>query len=204
MKVINLLAGPGSGKSTTAAGLFFKMKLAGYKVELVTEVAKDYTYEQRDEILGNQLYLLAKQDQRQRRLLGHVDYIITDSPLLFGWIYVKGVYDVPWFRSAVLGVYNTYDNINFLIKRVKPYAQYGRSQTEDQAREKDKEILNLLRRYTIPYIAVNGDATAPDAIMKGMEFDPEKSFNTSYKLATPVSVQEAKRLLNTRDIEIPL
>ena len=29
MKVINLFAGPGSGKSTTCAGVFSKLKLAG-------------------------------------------------------------------------------------------------------------------------------------------------------------------------------
>jgi dephospho-CoA kinase len=34
MRVINLAAGPGAGKSTTAAGLFNIMKLKGLKVEL--------------------------------------------------------------------------------------------------------------------------------------------------------------------------
>jgi adenylate kinase family enzyme len=32
MKVINLFAGPGAGKSTTAAALFSKMKWKGYNV----------------------------------------------------------------------------------------------------------------------------------------------------------------------------
>ena len=46
MKVINLFAGPGTGKSTTAAGLFYKMKSKGYMVELVTEFAKDLVYQE--------------------------------------------------------------------------------------------------------------------------------------------------------------
>ncbi len=33
--VINFFAGPGSGKSTTAAGVFFTLKTAGQKAELV-------------------------------------------------------------------------------------------------------------------------------------------------------------------------
>jgi len=39
-KVINLFAGPGAGKSTTAAGLFAEMKRANVDVELVTEYVK--------------------------------------------------------------------------------------------------------------------------------------------------------------------
>lgn len=39
--VINLIGGPGSGKSTTAAGLFFRMKSMGVRCELVTEYAKE-------------------------------------------------------------------------------------------------------------------------------------------------------------------
>ncbi len=47
LKVINLWAGPGAGKSTTAAGLFNLMKIRGYNVELVTEFAKEMVYEGR-------------------------------------------------------------------------------------------------------------------------------------------------------------
>lgn len=41
MKVINLFAGPGSGKSTTCAGVFSKLKLAGVNCEMALEYAKD-------------------------------------------------------------------------------------------------------------------------------------------------------------------
>ena len=34
MKVINFYGGPNSGKSTKAAGLYYKMNMAGYSVEL--------------------------------------------------------------------------------------------------------------------------------------------------------------------------
>jgi len=43
MKIINLYGGPGSGKSTIAAGIFYKAKLDDrYRVELFREMAKDY------------------------------------------------------------------------------------------------------------------------------------------------------------------
>jgi ATP:corrinoid adenosyltransferase len=67
MKVINIFAGPCAGKSTTAAGLFYLMKVSGYNVELVTEYAKDMTWEGRHNILGDQLYILAKQNRRLER-----------------------------------------------------------------------------------------------------------------------------------------
>ena len=41
---INFVSPPSSGKSTLSSELFSKMKKLGYKVELVTEVAKDYVY----------------------------------------------------------------------------------------------------------------------------------------------------------------
>ena len=37
MKVINLWGSPGSGKSTVAAGLFYRMKMADYNVELICQ-----------------------------------------------------------------------------------------------------------------------------------------------------------------------
>ena len=41
MKVINFYGGPNTGKSTKAAGMYYKMNLAGYNVELVNEFAKE-------------------------------------------------------------------------------------------------------------------------------------------------------------------
>lgn len=80
-KVINLFAGPGAGKSTTAAALFVLMKTEGYKVELVTEYAKELVYAEDWETLNWQPAVTKEQDARQRRLVGKVDWIITDSPL---------------------------------------------------------------------------------------------------------------------------
>ena len=41
MLIIQLYAAPGSGKSTGAAYIFSKLKMAGVNAELVTEFAKD-------------------------------------------------------------------------------------------------------------------------------------------------------------------
>ena len=87
-----LIGVPGAGKSTTAAGLFFELKTRNIKCELVTEYAKDMTYEKRFNTLQDQLYILAKQNQRIKRLQGVVDYIVTDSPLIIGLAYTPKDY----------------------------------------------------------------------------------------------------------------
>lgn len=43
-RIINLWAGPGSGKSTIAAYVFSKLKMKNINCELVTEYAKQLVY----------------------------------------------------------------------------------------------------------------------------------------------------------------
>lgn len=166
MKVINLWAGPGAGKSTTAAGLFHKMKLAGLRVELVTEYAKDLVYEKNSARLVSQLAIVGEQDCRLRRLLGQVDFAITDSPLPIPLMYAPPPFTAQWFTNAALGVFHTYNNINFVIDRVKPYSEYGRLQSESEAREVDNKVAIFLAHHNIPFTVIPGDEDAPAGIMR--------------------------------------
>lgn len=166
-KVINLFAGPGAGKSTTAAGLFYLMKTKlSHKVELVTERAKELVYEGRYEDLADQGALLEEQEARQARLVGKVDYIITDSPLLLGLLYCRGQFATTPFMDRVKQAFNSYDNINFLIERVKPYQPYGRRQSEDSARWLDRQAWSMLAALDIPFKRIPGDESAPHTILK--------------------------------------
>lgn len=143
-KVINLFAGPGAGKSTTAAGLFYQMKKRGLSVELVTEYAKDRVYEEHSSIFSDQIYLTAKQNRRQSRLVGKVDYIITDSPLLLGQYYVCKE-DKEHIRWITEWLFDKYDNVNVFIKRTKPYDTKGRNENYEQALEADIGIKNIIK-----------------------------------------------------------
>jgi hypothetical protein len=168
MKIINIWGGPGAGKSTTAAGLFSMMKMRGHKVELVTEFAKDLTYKKDFITLSNQLAVLGEQDHRLRRLEGHVDYVITDSPLLLSILYAQGVYSEQWFKRAAWGAFCTYDNVNFLLVRAKPYAEYGRNQTEEQARDLDGILRRLLDAYGVEFSQIQGNEQAPEEIYSAL------------------------------------
>lgn len=156
-KVINLWAGPGAGKSTLAAGLFFLMKTKGHKVELVTEFAKELVYAKRWTALNDQEYVTNVQNQRLERLVGQVDYIITDSPLPLAEIYVQGEdYYRKHCTEHAWDLFARYDNVNLFVNRVKPYAEYGRTQSEDQARTIDEKLRDLTAGMIDD--VVNGDS----------------------------------------------
>ena len=162
MKIINLFGGPGTGKSTVASDLFALMKWDNFNVELVNEYAKELTWEGRHGVLNDQLYILAKQNRKLARLRNQVEYVITDSPIIMGLAYVPlGFQILPHFKMLTEEVWNSYDNINIMLERVKPFHQVGRNQTEEQARELDGIIERILNdRAPYPYYKVVADSSA--------------------------------------------
>lgn len=164
--VINLAAGPGAGKSTTAAMLFGKLKLLNKKVELVTEFAKDLTYEGAKTKLETQVYVLGNQYYRLVRLADQVDYIVTDSPLFLSRFYGKRQ-ETLWLLSKEL--FDEFNNAIYFIERLKPYQQYGRSQTEDEARDLDCNIRAFIAYHYGDYVSVFGDEYAAASIISDLK-----------------------------------
>lgn len=166
--IVNLFGGPGSGKSTTAAGVFNKLKLAGVNCEIVTEFAKHVTWKKDLNTLKNQIYVFAKQHDRMFHLKEQVEVIITDSPIIMGLIYTDWDKVSASFEQLVVDEFNREDseNINIFINRVKPYNPSGRNQTAEEAIAKDNDIYKLLNKYNIDYSFVDGDEDASDIIAK--------------------------------------
>lgn len=161
MIVINLLGGPGLGKSTTAAGVFSLLKLHGVNAEYVPEFAKDLTWEERYKTLDNQYYVWAKQYHRIWRLRDEVDVIITDSPLLLSLVYGT-VSDN--FTQTVIETFNEFNNMNYVLQRTKKYWNRGRNQTAAEARVIDKSVMDMLERYSITHKIVRGNYKAIDDV----------------------------------------
>jgi hypothetical protein len=57
-----------------------------------------------------------------------------------------------------MAIYNSYDNINFFVNRVKPYNPKGRNQTADESDALSSEIKNLYQQLNISYTEINGDS----------------------------------------------
>lgn len=145
---INLFGGPGIGKSTAAAGLYWYMKTKGHTVELINEYAKDRVWLNDLTTLQNQTYVSAKQYQRMLMVKDQTDWAITDSPLLVGLVY--GQRPVS-FEPYLLHLHHTFDNINILLSRCVPFEAKGRVQNEQQSKEKDIEIRNVLENLSVSY-----------------------------------------------------
>lgn len=176
LKVINLFSGPCGGKSTTAAGLFYKMKLAGFEVELVTEYAKELVYDNRlNDMLDRQEYIFAKQHTKIHRLRGKVDWVITDSPLLLSYVYAQDTWRcVNSFRSLVLDTVATYDNINLYLNRPDIYQEYGRNHNREEANEIDQSILTMLQNHAPDTLHFDVNHDIVDTILNDIVGIPSK------------------------------
>ena len=166
--VVNLFGGPGSGKSTTAAGVFFNMKMLHIEVELVLEYARELTFEENFYRLSDQTDILGEQHKRIRRLEGKVDCVVTDSPFLMGITYGHDSNKPPpvTFEPYVVDLFGQYDNLNFYLERGNgPYRKVGRYHTEEQAFEKDEQIKGILSKHSIPHTVVKSDGTAVQEVL---------------------------------------
>jgi hypothetical protein len=158
---VNFFAGPGAGKSTTAAGVFHALKVKGVDSELVSEFAKDKTWERNHVSLSDQFFVTANQHYRQFVLEERVDVIVTDSPLLIGLFYYNQEDEVlkKSFFTFIQRSFSLQNNLNFLIKRTKKFNQNGRNQSEHQATQIDTAIKKFLDDQSIEYTEINGDSS---------------------------------------------
>ena len=164
MKVINVIAGPGAGKSTLASGLYHEAKRRGWNVELVTEVAKDLVWEGRTVALSNQAYVFGRQMQRLHRLDGHVDYVITDSPVLLSAIYAPEDYPLEW-EKVVVELWKGYDNVVAFLGRGPWFDDRGRVHNLDASIEVDRRIAVLLAKHNITYTQVDYGYQSPGEVL---------------------------------------
>ena len=150
--IVNLISGPGCGKSTVAAKVFALLKENGYSAELVTEYVKDIVYDDNTGELKDQLLISAQQNHRLHRLEGKVDFAICDASLLNGIIYNQ-FYECSddTFDALLLKCFNNYDNENFFLPRLHTYSNQGRTQTFQEAIELDCLFDYFLHDNSIPF-----------------------------------------------------
>lgn len=178
-KIICLYGGPGASKSTTCAGLYYHLKLDGYEVEMNREYIKNWVWEGRDPLDGDQSYFFAKMARQERILMkNNIDFIISDSPLILTHYYgLKNDKYEQMFNTSLSMLKNHhgicqdlgYKVDHFFIRRVKPYSTKGRFETEELAKQRDIEIKELLDKLSIKYCEVDGDKDCVNNILNKMK-----------------------------------
>ena len=164
--IVNVFAGPGTGKSTLAAGVYTELKLAGINAEMAREYVKSWAWEGRQIGPFDQIYFMGKQARTETMLYRKASVIITDCPLLLGVVYAER-YSDPRIAKAVedmaMAVYRVAEDsghryFNIMLSREKKYVQDGRYESEDQAREVDRLALAKLVQHNLPYLWGTSDS----------------------------------------------
>lgn len=168
-KIINIFGGPGVGKSTIATGIFSKLKQNSISCELVSEYAKEITWEETQVLLQNQIHLFAEQFRRQYRLLDKVDFVICDSPLLLNSIYFKHFLEKSqkkYFTDDYISLassffdetFDEFNNINFFVHRNDKYHTLnGRVHSIEESKKIDSSILDSLSIYDPGHYVCKGE-----------------------------------------------
>lgn len=177
-RIVCLWGGPGTGKSTTCAGVFSLLKQMGYNCEMNREYIKDWVWEGRKITDGDQVYITAKQLKKERTYIQNgLDFIITDSPAaltsFYGDIYDKYEKEYGACRQIVKQHHafckdNGYKIEHYFLIRKKVYNPSGRFQDEKTAKEYDAKIKIFLKDYGINFKEIDCDEDAIENIVKDL------------------------------------
>lgn len=166
--VINLIGGPGSGKSTTMAGVFYELKKMGVNAEIVPEYTKDRVYEKAFHTLEDQTYLMSKQIHKIWRLKDEVDVIVMDASLLTTPIYDK-THD-PLLKKFAINEFNKWNNLVFFIDRGDvEYKTEGRYESLTEAQAIDQHYIDICKEYHIPFDVVKNTEAVEHIVKKVVE-----------------------------------
>ena len=165
MIIVNLFGAPGAGKSTGAAYVFSKLKMAGINAELVTEFVKDKVWEESKAVFQNQAYIFGKQYFRISRLQDKVDVVITDSPILLSSFYNNDEVLGKELDALISKVFDSYQNYNVFINRVKEYNPAGRFQTEKESDTLSIDLINFLNEHGIACRHYDGSIEGYDTLV---------------------------------------
>ena len=161
-KVINVVSGPGAGKTTICSLLFANLKLNHHNAEYVQEFAKTLVWKQEFDILNNQHYVSQSQYKLVKSISGAVDYIITDGSLLHGLYYNRfnddNMSNVEKTEKSIIKWFNEFDNIVIFLERGEfEYEQAGRIQNYKTACNIDVELEKILNEKNIVYKKIVSD-----------------------------------------------
>lgn len=156
-----MLGGSGVGKSTLAAGLYYRMKLNKINVELVREYVKTLAWQGAKIGQFDQVNIFGEQCKLEHTLYGKVDYIVTDSPIVLAPVYEYFYHKDSMVEEAAIKFVKRakesgVKHLNFLLERGRSYDERGRFQTEEEAKVVDVMTKEFLEKHHIKYNVISG------------------------------------------------
>ena len=101
-------------------------------------MATELVYDEAFNVMNDQIYLFGEQWHRTFRMLGKVDFIVTDSPLLMNIVYDKQNDDD--FRKFIKSRIHKLKSLDFFVNRSNAFSEVGRIHNLEQSKELDKTI----------------------------------------------------------------
>jgi hypothetical protein len=173
-KIINLFGGPGSGKSSIAAGLLYELKKRHITCDAPYEFPKLLAWDDNQSAIKDQLYVIANQHRGIVKSFGKVDYIVLDSPILLSLIY-KNYYEgneypsslyTESFDNMILDIHSKYDNLNIFLNRTSGlHNNAERYQNLEKSIELDYMIRETLNVNHINYVEVDVNENTVEEIL---------------------------------------
>lgn len=155
-QVINIIGGPGCDKSLITSAIILQLKLQNRTVEVIPDFAKSLVWQRNFEVLKNQYFIAQRQFEMLSLLDGQIQYLITECSLpqvlYYNENYLDNICDIEKTRKQILAWHGQFNNVNILVERgERKYVHTGRFQDEEQARNIDRGLRELLEREEIPY-----------------------------------------------------
>ena len=151
MKVINLFAPPGTGKTATGQVLAGMLSIAHYRVELIPEFAKFATFARNNAALSDPIYMFSKQENRLHVLKqAELDFVIMDGPLPIALLFQPEGYYAA-YETLVMEVFKSFENVNFYLHRsdAVPYKPHGRNESADESVRLGARLKSTLSRHGV-------------------------------------------------------
>ena len=177
MKVINLFAGPGTGKTTLCYELLAAMKKQGLRVEHVRDIPREEVYWESWRELDDHLIQLAKIQSAINMHRPHCDYLVVESPVLMRLAYLPTVNErqpmngEKAISQLALALHQQEDNLDVLLVRNPEfgYDQRGRDQNEAQALERSRITEDIVARHAPSHLRVMAGKDGIDSILQALD-----------------------------------
>lgn len=156
--VVNLIGGPGIGKTIMASDVFSALKREYITCDISSEYIKRKLREQAAKVVQSQIYIFGKQQFQLFGMIDNVLVIVTDSPIILSAIYPLDKEKCPLLTGLILKEYKSYNNMMFFIDRDEEavYETEGRYQDLTGAKQVDLAVKGFLDKHKIDYNTVKG------------------------------------------------